>query len=250
MSASAMWSAPAGKVLVVEDNAAVGRALMRTLSRAGFCGVGPVASGREACALGLREGVIAALVDIELADEVNGIEVARVLQQALDTRIVFTSGYGDADVLAAASGCVRCAYLRKPFSPPQLLAQLQVALEQDLQPSPRPAASDDARIGESDGAQPDDDSDLAWPLTRDAVGLALRVRSQVLWRIAVERFDLPSYLARVAVAVVQGCTRGEIAEQLGLSRSSVDSYVKQVYLRTRQHGRRSLALALCSEALG
>ncbi|MDE2290961.1 MAG: response regulator [Elusimicrobia bacterium] len=110
------------RVLVVEDDPAVSRLLMRLLERAGrevLC----VGGGAEVAAA-LETGPFrAAIVDCDLPGAEDGLGVARRLRAARpETAVVMTSGRPDNLQRAAEAGFTRT--LPKPFTPAEVEALL------------------------------------------------------------------------------------------------------------------------------
>lgn len=115
----------AGTVLVVEDDDLVRKLVVRVLSRAGYAAVG-VGTGAEAIRLA---GSSPVSIDLLLSDVVlpdaRGPELyaaARGAQPAM--KVVFMSGYPE-QMVASADGELAGPFLRKPFSPAELLRLLK-----------------------------------------------------------------------------------------------------------------------------
>jgi two-component system KDP operon response regulator KdpE len=115
------------RVLVVEDEVMLLSTLRLTLDRNGF-DVDAVATGADALAALQRRHPDVVLLDLGLPD-MDGVEVVRQARSlGFTTRLVVLSARGsDRDkVLALDLGADD--YLTKPFSMPELLARLRVAL--------------------------------------------------------------------------------------------------------------------------
>ena len=115
------------RILVVEDEATLLNTLRITLDRQGF-DVEAVATGVDALATLQRWHPDVLLLDLGLPD-IDGVEVVRQVRSlGFTTRLVILSARGsDRDkVLALDLGADD--YLTKPFSIPELLARLRVAL--------------------------------------------------------------------------------------------------------------------------
>lgn len=113
------------RILVVDDEPQIRRALSRTLEANGF-DVRAVATGEEALAsLRWRPDVI--LLDVMLPD-LDGLEVARRIREQATMPILVLSARGEEPqkVLALDQGADD--YITKPFGTEELLARIRVAL--------------------------------------------------------------------------------------------------------------------------
>lgn len=113
------------RILVVDDEPQIRRALSRTLEANGF-DVRAVETGEEALtSLRWRPDVI--LLDLMLPD-LDGLEVARRIREQANTPILVLSARGEEPrkVLALDQGVDD--YITKPFGTEELLARIRVAL--------------------------------------------------------------------------------------------------------------------------
>jgi len=115
------------KVLLVEDDPAVAGILRRLLEREGIDCLPPVAEGAEAIQVIRREQPAAVLLDVDLADDVDGIQVAETLSLEVPSLIVFLSGHDDRPTIDRAGATFPLAYLTKPPDERQLLALMHGA---------------------------------------------------------------------------------------------------------------------------
>ena len=116
---------PGARVLVVDDEPQIRRALTRTLEAHGY-DVRTVATGTDAlAALKWRPDVI--LLDIMLPD-LDGLEAAQRIREQVATPILVLSARGEEPrkVLALDRGADD--YITKPFGTEELLARIRVAL--------------------------------------------------------------------------------------------------------------------------
>lgn len=113
------------RILVVDDEPQIRRALTHTLEASGFA-VRAVATGEEALsALRWRPDVI--LLDLMLPD-LDGLEVTQRIRAQMATPILVLSAHGEErqKVLALDQGADD--YITKPFGTEELLARIRVAL--------------------------------------------------------------------------------------------------------------------------
>jgi two-component system, OmpR family, KDP operon response regulator KdpE len=118
--------AKAQRVLVVDDEPQILRALKVVLREAGFEAV-PAETGSQALDLAAVRPPEAAIVDLVLPD-VSGIEVTRSLRAWSEMPILVLSAVGEEEqkVLALEAGADD--YITKPFGARELVARLQAAL--------------------------------------------------------------------------------------------------------------------------
>lgn len=129
MTSAARWERP--RILVVDDNAAGRRALVRELD--GIAAeIHEAASGNEALAATLEHHFAAVLLDVSMPG-MDGYEVASLMhaeEQTRDVPILFlTAAFRDRDhrLRAYETGCVD--YMEKPVDPVILRAKVGVFLE-------------------------------------------------------------------------------------------------------------------------
>jgi two-component system, OmpR family, KDP operon response regulator KdpE len=121
--------APAGKpprVLVVDDEPQILRALKVVLREAGFEAV-PAETGSEALDLAAVRPPEAAIVDLVLPDA-DGVEVTRRLREWSEMPILVLSAVGEEEQKVLALDAGADDYITKPFGARELVARLQAAL--------------------------------------------------------------------------------------------------------------------------
>jgi len=114
------------KVLVVEDEALIGRVLEDELSEAGHTIIGPVASAPAALMLAQAEQPALALIDLDVSDSTAPGDLARTLKE----RFGVTSLFLACDAKRAQPFAdVALGVIAKPFDMAELPAALDVAVE-------------------------------------------------------------------------------------------------------------------------
>ena len=127
---------PPARVLVVEDEAAMSRALRINLRARGY-EVATARTGREALAEASARPPDAVILDLGLPD-LDGVEVIRELRGWSRAPVVVLSGRtGSGDKITALDSGAD-DYVTKPFAMAELLARLRAALHRD-DPTPPPA---------------------------------------------------------------------------------------------------------------
>jgi two-component system KDP operon response regulator KdpE len=144
------------RVLVVDDEPQIVRALKVVLREAGFEAV-PAESGSEALDLAAVRPPEAAIVDLVLPD-LDGIEVTRRLREWSQMPILVLSAVGEEDQKVRALEAGADDYITKPFGTRELVARLQAALRRAGRAEGEPSIESDgleidlaARVVRRDG---------------------------------------------------------------------------------------------------
>ncbi|MCB1941258.1 MAG: GAF domain-containing protein [Candidatus Accumulibacter sp.] len=123
-------SVPAGKrILVVEDDPLVARALALRLLAMGYAVAGPVACGEDAVAWAARERPDLVLMDIVLTGAVDGIDAARLILDEQRVPLLYLTAYADEKRFARARITAPYAYLIKPYNDRELQLAIELALQ-------------------------------------------------------------------------------------------------------------------------
>ena len=122
------------RILVVDDDPRTLRSVRDALARAGYA---PLVTGEPAeLAQILRsEKPRLVLLDLVLPGK-NGIELMRETPELSDLPVIFISGYGRDETIAAALDAGAADYIVKPFSPTELVARVRAALRRAEAPEP------------------------------------------------------------------------------------------------------------------
>jgi two-component system, OmpR family, KDP operon response regulator KdpE len=118
--------APAPRVLIVDDEPQIVRALKVVLREAGFEAI-PAETAAEALDLAAVRPPEAAIVDLVLPDS-DGVEVTRRLREWSEMPILVLSAMGEEDQKVRALEAGADDYITKPFGTRELVARLQAAL--------------------------------------------------------------------------------------------------------------------------
>src|SRR5438105_11194262 len=128
-----MTQASGARVLVVDDEAAILRAVQTNLSGHGFR-VDTAATGQEALDATTRVRPDIVLLDLGLPD-MDGLDVIRAIRSRMPTPIVVLSARGAEHEKVAALDLGADDYLTKPFGVNELLARIRVALRHTARPA-------------------------------------------------------------------------------------------------------------------
>lgn len=113
-------------ILIVEDEYLVGWALKLVLVVAGHRAVGPAASADEALQLAQEERPDLAFVDINIAGDDDGVDVARLLNSEYGTTCIFLTAQPER---ARAAKDVAVGVVTKPYDPHSLLRAVEIAAD-------------------------------------------------------------------------------------------------------------------------
>ena len=123
-------AAPQGRpprVLVVDDEPQIVRALKVVLREAGFEAV-PAESASQALDLAAVRPPEAAIIDLVLGDDMDGIELTSKLREWSEMPILVLSAVGEEEQKVRALEAGADDYITKPFGTRELVARLHAAL--------------------------------------------------------------------------------------------------------------------------
>jgi DNA-binding NarL/FixJ family response regulator len=118
---------PSRQVLIIEDDLVVGSELADVLTENGFRVLGPVADGVEALKVARDDPPAVAIVDLNLAGEINGLTVARHLVEKFGVRIVFVSGQ-ISDVVREGMDLTR-HFISKPYNDEAVISAVRELID-------------------------------------------------------------------------------------------------------------------------
>lgn len=117
--------------MLVDDDRLVLASLSPSLQAADYV-VKTATSGMEAIALCQQTPPDLAVLDMRMPG-MDGIEVARWLQQNTHIPFIFLTAYGEDEAIEKAVDSGALGYLIKPVDPPQLLAGVKTALKRSAE---------------------------------------------------------------------------------------------------------------------
>lgn len=117
------------KILIVEDEVITGLYIQQCLEKLGYEVIDIVTTGKEAIdtAEELRPSLI--LMDINLDEEMDGIEAASIIYQRLNIPVIYLTAFSDKPTLEKAKLTGPFGYLLKPVDERNLLPTIEMALE-------------------------------------------------------------------------------------------------------------------------
>jgi len=204
------------KVAVVEDDARLRRVLGDVFASAADCEcIAMFASGTKATAElpALFPDVV--VMDINLKEE-SGVDCVRHISPQLpECRILMLTVYQDTEMIFQAMAAGAHGYLVKPVMPDELLKSVRAIREGGVPMSPSIARKIiDAFL-----------NPVAVPVTKTA---------------SVADNDLPPREKQVLEHVVNGLSQKEIASELGIGVSTVNTYIQRIYEKLHVRSRRGL----------
>ena len=122
------------RILVVDDDPRTLRFVRRALTSAGFAPL-VTAEADDVAHIIRAEKPRLVLLDLVLPGR-NGIELMREEPVLSDLPVIFISGYGRDETVAAALEAGAVDYIVKPFSPTELVARVRAALRRHDEPEP------------------------------------------------------------------------------------------------------------------
>ena len=122
------------RILVVDDDPRTLSSVRDTLSAAGYA---PLVTGEpsELAHIIRSEKPRLVLLDLVLPGQ-DGIELMAQVPELSDLPVIFISGYGRDETVAAAFEAGAIDYIVKPFSPTELVARVRAALRRHEEPGP------------------------------------------------------------------------------------------------------------------
>jgi YesN/AraC family two-component response regulator len=120
---------PKGRVFLVEDEKLVIEDIRERLIKHGYTVIGTASSGREAIDAIKEVSPDVIVMDVRISGELNGIEVAIILQSYFEYPLafVFLTGFSE-DAFGYLKVLPEYIYLNKPFQEALLLDAIQRAL--------------------------------------------------------------------------------------------------------------------------
>lgn len=116
------------KILIVEDEAATSLDLEQRLTGWGYTTLGPLSRGERVLAAVAAEQPDLALMDIQLAGEMDGIATAAELKARWGIPVVYLSAFASDPILKRAEATSPLGYVVKPFTELELQATVRMAI--------------------------------------------------------------------------------------------------------------------------
>ncbi len=114
--------------MIVDDEMIIARELESRLSSLGYDVCGIASSGPEAVGMASEEQPNLVLMDINLKGEMDGVEAAERIRRSISIPIIYLTAFADEKTLERAKITEPAGYIVKPFSEPELKANIEMAL--------------------------------------------------------------------------------------------------------------------------
>ena len=119
---------PKNRILIVEDEALTVLALKRDLAELGYEVAGTASTAADALRAAEQNRADLVLMDIQLDGGISGVAAAAAIRGNLDIPVVFLTAHASAEILAHAVESGAFGYLVKPYTTPELKAEIDIAL--------------------------------------------------------------------------------------------------------------------------
>ncbi|MFZ1784017.1 MAG: response regulator transcription factor [Ferruginibacter sp.] len=197
------------KILIVEDEPVIAENISIYLDNNDF-EVSAIAYDSDEAMLQLKNNTPdAAILDINLESDKDGIDIAGYINREIQIPFLFLTSYSDKNTLDKAKLVKPSGYIVKPFNEKTLLASLEIAISNFA--------------SEKNSTQP-------------ALSME-KINRQLLSPLSEREFE-------VAQLVYNGITNSQIAQQSFISLNTVKSHLKSIYLKVDANTRYGVIIRL------
>ncbi|MBK8609226.1 MAG: response regulator transcription factor [Chitinophagaceae bacterium] len=197
------------KILIVEDEPVIAENISIYLDNNDF-EVSAIAYDSDEAILQLKNNTPdAAILDINLESDKDGIDIAGYINREIQIPFLFLTSYSDKNTLDKAKLVKPSGYIVKPFNEKTLLASLEIAISNFA--------------SEKNSTQP-------------ALSME-KINRQLLSPLSEREFE-------VAQLVYNGITNSQIAQQSFISLNTVKSHLKSIYLKVDANTRYGVIIRL------
>src|SRR5689334_5453776 len=116
------------RILIAEDDAILALRIQRTIEGMGHQVAALAATGEDAVRLARELRPDAALMDVRLRGQMNGVEAAERIHADPGTPVIFVTAYSDTELIEQAARSAPYAYLTKPVRDRELRAAIETAV--------------------------------------------------------------------------------------------------------------------------
>lgn len=184
------------RILIVEDEPVIAENISMYLDNNDFEVSGIAYDGAEANEQLRNNTPDAAILDVNLESEEDGIDIAAKINQHYHLPFLFLTSYSDKDTLQRAKKVNPSGYIVKPFNERTLLASLEIAI-----------------------------SNHASGINEKLPALSIeKINKQLLSHLTEREFE-------IVCLVYDGITTNQIAERIFVSVNTVKTHLKNIYLK-------------------
>lgn len=197
------------KILIVEDEPVIAENISIYLDNNDF-EVSAIAYDSDEAVHQLQKNTPdAAILDINLESEQDGIDIAAYINKEIQIPFLFLTSYSDKNTLDKAKQVKPSGYIVKPFNEKTLLASLEIAISNFT--------------SEKNSSQP-------------ALSFE-KINRYLLSPLTEREFE-------VAELAYNGITNSQIADQKFISLNTIKTHLKSIYLKTDSNSRYGLIVKL------
>jgi DNA-binding NarL/FixJ family response regulator len=120
------------KILIVEDEPLIAEDISGHLESLGYEVSGIAHTGQKAIELLQSKPPDAALLDITLGDEMDGLDVAKFINEKVKIPFIFVTSHADRSTIERVKDTRPGGYLVKPFDENDLMATIEIAVSNYL----------------------------------------------------------------------------------------------------------------------
>jgi len=111
---------PKINILIVEDERIIAEVIAKMVNKMGYSVIGIENKGKNAVRTALKKRPDLILMDIELKDELDGIEAAKIIKSKIDVPVIYITAFMNSNRKRKAKLTKPCEYIIKPFDNTEL----------------------------------------------------------------------------------------------------------------------------------
>jgi PAS domain S-box-containing protein len=123
-----MLQAEAKKIMIVEDDLITMEQIKQGLANRGYRVIAAVTDGDGALGELERELPDLVLMDISIKGSIDGIALTKIINERYNLPVIYLTAYADKQTIDRAKLTGSYGYIAKPFSEPELIASIEIAL--------------------------------------------------------------------------------------------------------------------------
>jgi len=117
------------KILIVEDDLLIAESLSDILEILGHEAIGIAPDAAKAIELCNGNQVDIALLDIQIGGDIDGVELAEIINDDFDIPFIFTTAFADNETVSRAKDKGPFGYLVKPYGTKDINAAIEIAMD-------------------------------------------------------------------------------------------------------------------------
>lgn len=117
------------RILIVEDDPLIADSLKDILEILGHEAVGIAADAKSAVDICNESEVDIALLDIQIGGDIDGVELAEIINDDFDIPFIFTTAFADNETVSRAKEKGPFGYLVKPYGTKDINAAIEIAID-------------------------------------------------------------------------------------------------------------------------